>query len=294
MGVFKRGFIKTKQRWDSGIGLYFYGARYYDSYLNRWIQPDTIVTGGVQGLDRYAYVGNNPLKYIDPSGHGRESTDCGPDGVYCEQYRIGCNKYNISFSGTWSDNDTAAVYAAVKAVAARFGATVGMNAVFVWNQVFGHIAFDMECPAGVCGDIGGITNSAHSISFSALDSDYLRARNNVVHELGHAFDNANNLLPRNALSCTQTLGCEGYRSGFPDRHDFPNPIPDGWTGRTSGFASKQNQFTWQMSYSNAGEPYEEFADQFLGWTFNNWENSPAGQMRSDWMNDYMPVWLPSH
>ena len=35
---------------------------------------------GVQGLDRYAYVRNSPLKYTDPSGHNPE---CGPDGVYC-------------------------------------------------------------------------------------------------------------------------------------------------------------------------------------------------------------------
>ena len=33
----------TGQREDATIGLYFYNARYYDPYLNRWIQPDTIV-----------------------------------------------------------------------------------------------------------------------------------------------------------------------------------------------------------------------------------------------------------
>ncbi|MBI5840805.1 MAG: hypothetical protein HZB19_11950 [Chloroflexi bacterium] len=38
-------------------------------YLNRFAQADTIVPGGAQGYDRYAYVNNSPLKYIDPSGH---------------------------------------------------------------------------------------------------------------------------------------------------------------------------------------------------------------------------------
>jgi len=33
------------------------------------VQAETIVPGGVQGLDRYAYVNNNPVKYTDPSGH---------------------------------------------------------------------------------------------------------------------------------------------------------------------------------------------------------------------------------
>jgi len=32
-------------------------------------QADTIVPPGAQGLDRYAYVNNNSLKYNDPSGH---------------------------------------------------------------------------------------------------------------------------------------------------------------------------------------------------------------------------------
>ncbi len=49
--------------------MYYYGARWYDPALGRFVQADTIVPGGVQGLDRYAYVNNNPLKCNDPSGH---------------------------------------------------------------------------------------------------------------------------------------------------------------------------------------------------------------------------------
>jgi RHS repeat-associated protein len=64
-------FQFTGQRLESSFGLYFYGARWYDSYLNRWIQPDTIIpdTNNSQSYDRYAYVQNNPLKYIDPFGN---------------------------------------------------------------------------------------------------------------------------------------------------------------------------------------------------------------------------------
>lgn len=32
-------------------------------------QADTIVPPGVQGLDRYAYTNNNPVRYTDPTGH---------------------------------------------------------------------------------------------------------------------------------------------------------------------------------------------------------------------------------
>jgi len=49
----------------------YYGARYYDYILGRFISADTIVPGAMnpQALNRYSYVLNNPLKYTDPTGH---------------------------------------------------------------------------------------------------------------------------------------------------------------------------------------------------------------------------------
>ena len=56
---------------DSGLGLMYYGARFYDGALGRFISPDTIVPepGNPQALNRYSYVLNNPLRYTDPTGH---------------------------------------------------------------------------------------------------------------------------------------------------------------------------------------------------------------------------------
>jgi RHS repeat-associated protein len=34
----------TGQRLESSLGLYFYRARWFDPYLNRWIQPDGVIT----------------------------------------------------------------------------------------------------------------------------------------------------------------------------------------------------------------------------------------------------------
>jgi RHS repeat-associated protein len=67
-------FRFTGQREQAEIGLYFYGSRYYDSYLNRWIQPDSIIPdpGKPIDLDLYAYARNNPLRYTDPNGHWTE------------------------------------------------------------------------------------------------------------------------------------------------------------------------------------------------------------------------------
>jgi RHS repeat-associated protein len=53
----------------SDFGLLFYNARWYDPALGRFTQPDTVVPSGPQGYDRYAYTSNNPVRYVDPTGH---------------------------------------------------------------------------------------------------------------------------------------------------------------------------------------------------------------------------------
>ncbi len=65
----------TGQRLDD-VGLYYYGARYYDPNLARFISADTIVPSftNPQALNRYSYVLNNPLRYIDPTGHQNYNT----------------------------------------------------------------------------------------------------------------------------------------------------------------------------------------------------------------------------
>ena len=54
-------------------------ARYYDPEIGRFISADTIVPDPTnpQSLNRYSYCLNNPLKYIDPSGHDQIITTGG-------------------------------------------------------------------------------------------------------------------------------------------------------------------------------------------------------------------------
>jgi RHS repeat-associated protein len=60
----------TGQRLD-GTGLYYYGARYYDASIGRFISADTIVPNPAnpQSFNRYSYCLNNPLRYVDSTGH---------------------------------------------------------------------------------------------------------------------------------------------------------------------------------------------------------------------------------
>jgi RHS repeat-associated protein len=47
-------------------GLYDFGARWYDPFLQRWLTEDPLGEAG--GLNLYQFVGNDPLTWVDPWG----------------------------------------------------------------------------------------------------------------------------------------------------------------------------------------------------------------------------------
>lgn len=51
---------------DNSTGLYYYGMRYYVSWLGRWLNPDP--AGTVDGLNLFAFVGGGPISKIDNTG----------------------------------------------------------------------------------------------------------------------------------------------------------------------------------------------------------------------------------
>jgi len=76
----------TGKELDTETGLYYFGARYYDPKVSRWISCDPAFEeylpvgnnnrnlpgeGGIFNpinLALYHYAGNNPIKYVDPNG----------------------------------------------------------------------------------------------------------------------------------------------------------------------------------------------------------------------------------
>ena len=63
----------TGQEHDAETDLSYYRARFYDANLGRFISVDTVIDGGVgnNGFNRYMYVGGDPIKRADPTGHGQ-------------------------------------------------------------------------------------------------------------------------------------------------------------------------------------------------------------------------------
>lgn len=55
---------------DSDTGLSYFGARYYDTMIGRFVGIDPVGfdPSNTQSFNRYAYANNNPYKFVDPDG----------------------------------------------------------------------------------------------------------------------------------------------------------------------------------------------------------------------------------
>ena len=56
----------ASKRWDPETNLSYFGKRYYDAQLARWLTTDP--AGFVDGTNLYQFLYNNPFKYTDPDG----------------------------------------------------------------------------------------------------------------------------------------------------------------------------------------------------------------------------------
>ncbi|MFZ0304507.1 MAG: RHS repeat-associated core domain-containing protein [Terracidiphilus sp.] len=70
----------TGKERDAESGNDYFGARYYASSMGRFMSPDDgtgVRLTNPQSLNRYAYVFNNPLMLIDPTGHSTQTAQNG-------------------------------------------------------------------------------------------------------------------------------------------------------------------------------------------------------------------------
>jgi RHS repeat-associated protein len=68
--VSRRGYTAHEAIGGVSMGLNHMNGRVQDAITGRFLSADPYVTepGNTQGFNRYAYVSNNPMTYIDPSG----------------------------------------------------------------------------------------------------------------------------------------------------------------------------------------------------------------------------------
>ena len=232
MGATPTTYRFTGQRLESNLGLYFYGARWYDPAAGRFIQADTIVPEGVQGLDRYAYALNNPVRYTDPSGHDvcDEEGNCyNAQGWYRYKYapRLSTidtwkmmiyGKFGITMAEendrTWSNDNLRTVYISLdmanKKLNGKLKTMIGWSTFTITDG----------------GDDYWGQASSTGVSFHTASSNTDLPIINILHETGHLIDSVPAL---NNVFSNQIIGNPKWTNkGYVDRnillYKFPQPV----------------------------------------------------------------------
>lgn len=168
---------------DDTTGLYYYGARYYVSWLGRWLSPDP--SGPVDGLNLYAYVGGNPLTFTDPTGNGRVSAAL-LQKLISGHNAITVTRGHVPYSGNVTDdvNATHAESTARLSVARSILVNIfGDNEQMVGgNNAINRAASAIGAHGGACNEFSALTHT-EIISHATVDP-VIRVWDPVAH---HSF-----------------------------------------------------------------------------------------------------------
>ena len=167
---------------DVETQLYWVSSRYYSPELCRWISPDSIEYLDPQSINLYAYCGNDPINYADPSGHAPEWLQGLAIGLAIVGAVLVIGAVTVLTCGVGTLAGTmagAVIYGAAQGIA--IGAAVGV----VGGGIVGGIASDWSAEgiligmgiglgagAIVGGVIGGFAGASSFTANSAYISQY--------------------------------------------------------------------------------------------------------------------------
>ena len=261
------------------FGLMFYNARWYDSQLGRFAQADSIVPGGVQGYDRYAYVNNNPVRYTDPSGH-KACDDVDKKGNCVEwNANYALSLYGIKAVGIKED-DKWKIYDAAYFTARKFVPYFGGSSIDAFKKVFGNIFIRAGKGRGPRDEDGTLLGNCETTT-GTISCEGAMNIGNAVHEIFHLFDlryralNGSDLLASNYLDVSRF---EDENNGFEcgDKYScLAHPRYTGGYDNTELFANMGENWVLETVDSDHG-----FSNTVLGYQMRDW-------MDLTWFIDYM-------
>ena len=175
----------TGKEFDSNIGLYYFGSRYYDAHLGRFLTPDP----ARQYFSPYIYGNGDPLGGIDPSGEFFISlTVLAIGAAMAGGAFMGGAAVNNSMnpaSWDWSDGKTWAGIiggAAIGGVTARAGlAATGAVAAAGWSA-----AATTAAKVAIAGGVMGTMNASFTAMSGGSAGDIASAFG-TGFEMGAAF-----------------------------------------------------------------------------------------------------------
>ena len=166
----------------------FYNARYYSPLLGRFISADTVVPdpNSPQHFNRYSYANNNPLKFVDPTGHCADSDPSGKE--WCENV-VG---YIQQTYGVFLKDGTAIWSAHMATIAQRvleaIAQSIGAAAVYKnWYGVEMVLMAQTGSPTGSAWTPPDNNGNRIELPASGWDNESW-TRNNIAEELGHSWD----------------------------------------------------------------------------------------------------------
>lgn len=245
----------------------------------------------MQGLDRYGYVGNNPIIYTDPSGHCR--TDDDPDDCfiagkdYKKQYSMLIKQhFGIALEGDWSMRNLGNLYDSLS----NLNDALPGNIKEYTNGTTYSFTYDSY-------HYGGITNTSNgNISFWSYGQIPFQ---NVYHEVAHSINIRSGNYFTDLLRSEKIYTTSGaFVMGGPDIGYSRNSLgyENSIIQDTTGMSVEAEQHTasyncserpdWCASGNNADE---EFADLVTNYVAGNLITDPTnpnyqfGIARQDWV-----------
>ena len=125
-------YMYTAREYDIETGLYYYRARYYNPYIGRFLQTDP----AYQGMNWYAYCGNNSMNRVDPSG------------MVSDLYYPGAIAEVITFQGLDNAIFIYGVEATTQSIMWSSGITIAAN-VALWASIYNSLGSE-PCVPGPC------------------------------------------------------------------------------------------------------------------------------------------------
>jgi RHS repeat-associated protein len=180
-------------------------ARYYSPFAGRFLSVDRVLSKEAlrrpQRWNRYAYVANNPLKFVDPSGNEIRATQCIVDSrsaACAEQLAIVQEAFGRAWAYVKNDNGVLTLKdgASPQKLGALFGKATRALAYMAnskdgFNLITGSVAAAMAKDFGGARTLAGKTGGANIYIDTArfpqkLGGADVGVAEAYVHEAGHA------------------------------------------------------------------------------------------------------------